>query len=166
MVEWQPRNARHWHHRNVSPSPTDQRLRFSVGRNGHPFSCANTRSASSSMPIQRSLRIGRTHSFDALRCAESSKRLPKISIVLLIAMFRRPPVIVVFVPSRLRTLNEMSFKQHDKRGVIGSKVNGSPRSTADPAFLLRDGPGSHSFRDRRIVLLRCRSPLLAQSGHG
>jgi hypothetical protein len=79
------------------------------------------------MPIQRSLRIRRTHSFDALRCAESSKRLPcplKISIVLHIPMFRRPPVILVFAPSKLRTVNEVSFKQHDKRKVIGSKVNG------------------------------------------
>ena len=77
------------------------------------------------MPIQRSLRIRRTHSFDVLRCAASSKRLAgtfKISIV--IPMFRRPPVIVVFAPSKLRTVNEVSFKQHDKREVIGSKVNG------------------------------------------
>jgi len=87
------------------------------------------------MPIQRSLRIRRTHSFDALRCAESSKRLLKISIVLFIPMFRRPPVIVVFALPRLRTLNEVSFKQHDKRAVIGSKVNGSLCSIADPAFL-------------------------------
>jgi hypothetical protein len=87
------------------------------------------------MPIQRSLRIRRIRSFDALRCAESSKRLLKISIVFLIPMFRRPPVIVVFAPSRLRTLNEVNFKQHDKREVIGTKVNGSPCSTADPAFL-------------------------------
>src|SRR5262249_211050 len=80
------------------------------------------------MPIQRSLRISRTHSFDALRCAESSKRLAcplKISIVLLIPMFRRPPVIFVFfAPSRLGTVNEVSFKQHDKRELIDSKVNG------------------------------------------
>jgi hypothetical protein len=76
------------------------------------------------MPIQRSLRIRRTHSFDALRCAESSKRLLKISIVLLISMFRRPPVILVFAPWRLRTLNEVSFKQFAKREVTGSKVNG------------------------------------------
>lgn len=81
------------------------------------------------MPIQRSLRIRRTHSFDALRCAESSIRLPcplKISIVLHIPMFRRPPVILVSAPSKLRTVNEVSFKQHDKRKVIGSKVNGFP----------------------------------------
>jgi hypothetical protein len=112
------------------------------GPDGHPLSCANTRSASSSMPIQRSLRIRRTHSFDALRCAESSKRLLKISVVRLIPMFRRPPVIVVFAPSRLRTLNEVNFKQHDKREVISTKVNGSPCSTADPAFAgLGDGLG-------------------------
>jgi hypothetical protein len=77
------------------------------------------------MPIQRSLRIRRTHSFDALRGAESSKRLPcplKISTVFRIPMFRRPPVIFVFGPSRLKTLNEVSFKQHDKREVIGGKV--------------------------------------------
>jgi hypothetical protein len=75
------------------------------------------------------LRIRRTHSFDALRCAESSIRLPcplKISIVLHIPMFRRPPVILVSAPSKLRTVNEVSFKQHDKRKVIGSKVNGFP----------------------------------------
>jgi hypothetical protein len=62
-----------------------------------------------------------------MRFAESSKRLPcplKTSIVLLIPMFRRLPVILVFAPSRLRTVNEVSFKQHDKREVIGSKVNG------------------------------------------
>jgi hypothetical protein len=56
----------------------------------------------------------------AVRCAEPSKRLPgplRISIVLLIPMFRRPPVIVVFAPTRLRIVNEVSFKQHDKREV-------------------------------------------------
>jgi hypothetical protein len=41
-------------------------------------------------------------------------------------MFRRPPVILVSAPSKLRTVNEVSFKQHDKRKVIGSKVNGFP----------------------------------------
>jgi hypothetical protein len=93
------------------------------------------------MPIQRSLRIRRTHSFDALRCAESSKRLLKISVVCLIPMFRRPPVIVVFAPSTLRTLNEVNFKQHDKREVIGTKVNGSPCST-------------ESFRQATISFIR------------
>ena len=126
-------------------------ITVSVGRNGHPLSCANTRSASSSMPIQRSLRIRRTHSFDALRCAESSKRLLKISVVWLISMFRRPPVTVVFSPSRLGTLNEVNFKQHDKREVIGTKVNGSPCSTADPAFPgLGDGLGGHIKADMRL----------------
>jgi len=112
------------------------------------------------MPIQRSLRIRRTHSFDALRCAESSKRLPcplKISIVLHIPMFRRPPVILVFAPSKLRTVNEVSFKQHDKRKVIGSKVNGFhlARTTGDPAFA-EVGDLCNSAQPTRSVSFRCR----------
>src|SRR5690348_13841858 len=118
------------------------------------------------MPIQRSLRIRRTHSFDALRCAESSKRLLKISVICLIPMFRRPPVIVVFAPSRLRTLNEVNFKQHDKGEVIGTKVNGSPCSTPIRHSLGWEmGLGSTELLPPGRFLLRCMSPLLAQSGH-
>ena len=39
-------------------------------------------------------------------------------------MLRRPPVMLVFAPSRLKTLNEVSLKQHNKCEVIASKVNG------------------------------------------
>jgi hypothetical protein len=38
-------------------------------------------------------------------------------------MFRRPLLFLVFARSRLSSSNEASFKQHDKREVIGSKVN-------------------------------------------
>ena len=39
-------------------------------------------------------------------------------------MFGRPRLFLFLAPSRLSTVNEVSFKQHDKREVIGSKVNG------------------------------------------
>src|SRR5436190_1993691 len=85
------------------------------------------------MPIQRSLRIRRTHSFDALCCAESSKRLPcplKLSTVFHIPIWPPPGYFRFLLPRPLKTLNEVSFKQHDKREVIGSKVNGFRLRTA------------------------------------
>jgi hypothetical protein len=39
-------------------------------------------------------------------------------------MFRRSLLFLVFARSRLSTSNKASFKQQDKREIIGSKVNG------------------------------------------